>query len=455
MTSRFAFISPALFAFVLAAAVTGCSGGSAQNGAGVIPTSSGVPNSQQQSSQAQSAPVAMPLTAEDLLDASATPNPNWTEFGKTSAHAGFNSAETTLSRTNVGGLTQLWGYATGGQIESSVLVNNGVAYVDSSSGYLYALNASTGSLIWEYQTYEGGSPQDMPAIDGPRIIVPCLIGGNSQENAMCAINTSTGKRVWAYYVDCNCLPPAGVGSAPVASGNYVAFIYANGSTDSDYLLVANSTNGTAIWGTTLAHGPSYSTAAISGTNIYYDPDGKSVCSAVLASGTENWCLSTGSDSVPAVSGGVVYANTTSNGLYAINASTGAELWQYTPTAGNGGGYYNPAAIADGRVYISGIGSGGNLYALNAKTGAVDFITATASSVNTDSSPSIANGVVYVSCQSDLCAFNSFTGKQLYAGTSGAGTSYVSPSIVNGVVYTACGANNLCVFSLPSSSTRAK
>ncbi len=442
MTSRLAFISPIVLAAVVC--VAGCSGASppTSDAIGTVPTSQG-----------QSTAAAMPLTADDVLDASATPDPNWTEFGRTPAHVGFNSVETTLSRTNVGGLTQLWGFSTGGQIQSSVLVNNGVAYVDSSSGYLYALNASTGSLIWQYEAYEGGSPQDTPAINGSRIIVPCLIGGSSQEQAMCAINTSTGKLVWSYYVNCNCLPPASVGSAPVASGKYVAFIYANGSTDSDYVLVANSTTGTAIWGTTLAHGPDYATAAISGTNIYYDPDGKSICSAVLASGTVNWCESTGSDSVPTVSGGVVYANTVNNGLYAFNASTGAQLWQYTPTAGNGGGNYDPAAVANGRVYISGIGFSGNLYALNAKTGAVDFITATGSSVNTVSSPSVANGVVYVSCLSDLCAFNSFTGKLLYAGTSGAGTNYVSPSIVNGVVYTACGANSVCVFSLPSSSSR--
>lgn len=374
---------------------------------------------------------------------------NWPQFGMTAAHIGFNSLETTLKPSNVANLTQLWSFATGAQIEDPILVTNGTAYVNSGDGYLYAVNASTGSLTWKYQTYEGASTQNMPAVASGRIFVPCLLGGNNQKNAMCAISTSTGKRLWAYVVDCNCLPPAGVSSAPVASGNYVAFDYFNGSTNSAYLLVANASSGKPIWSTGLAHGPSFSTAAISNGQIYFDASGSNTCSANLASGAQSWCVTTGNNPTSAVSNGVVYVNTNGSGVFALNASSGAQLWQYSPTAGNGGGYYDPPAEAKGRVYVAGVGFSGNLYALDAASGAVDFITSSdGGAANTTSSPSIANGVAYVECGGFVCAFNAANGTVLYT-PGGSGTQQVSPTIVNGVVYSACGPNSACAYGLKS------
>ncbi len=47
----------------------------------------------------------------------------------------------------------LWKYTTGGQIDhSSPAVTNGVVYVGSFDGNVYALNASTGALLWKYPT---------------------------------------------------------------------------------------------------------------------------------------------------------------------------------------------------------------------------------------------------------------------------------------------------------------
>ena len=56
----------------------------------------------------------------------------------------------------------LWQYATGGYIESSPAVANGVVYVGSDDYNLYALNASTGALLWKYTT--GESIDSSPAV---------------------------------------------------------------------------------------------------------------------------------------------------------------------------------------------------------------------------------------------------------------------------------------------------
>ena len=44
----------------------------------------------------------------------------------------------------------LWKYATGDGTYSSPAVANGVVYVGSDDGNVYALNAGTGALLWKY-----------------------------------------------------------------------------------------------------------------------------------------------------------------------------------------------------------------------------------------------------------------------------------------------------------------
>jgi len=397
-----------------------------------------------------SASIPSSATPSDTqMTAGTSGTAQWLQPYFNGAHTGFNPLETTLNRSNVGSLTQLWSFPTAAQITDPVIVQTGVAYVNSGDGYLYAVNASTGSLIWKYETYEGTTPQNAPVLTRGLLVVPCLVGGDTQKNAMCGIKAATGKRVWAYYDDCNCLPPAGVSSGVVASGTTAVFDYQDGSTSPSYVAAVDVRSGTRIWASpALPHGPDFWSAAIAGGQVFFST-GSGVCAASLASGTQAWCTNLGSEPSIASANGVVYVNSSNNGVFALNASTGAQLWQYTPTAGNSSGNYDPPAIAHGIVYVSGIGGNGNLYGLNASTGAPIFNTSGAgSSAYTASSPSVANGVVYLQCSNGFCAFNSATGAVLFDGGT-PGQDYVSPAIVNGAVYAACGPNSVCAYALPA------
>jgi outer membrane protein assembly factor BamB len=85
------------------------------------------------------------------------------------------------------------------------------------------------------------------------------------------------------------------------------------------------------------------------------------------------------------------------GDYALKASTGALLWNYTTS----GTVDSSPAVANGVVYVGGGDS--NVYALSAGTGVLLWKFATGSSVS--SSPAVANGVVYVgSDDGNLYAF---------------------------------------------------
>jgi PGF-CTERM protein len=74
-------------------------------------------------------------------------------------------------------------------------------------------------------------------------------------------------------------------------------------------------------------------------------------------------------------------------VYALNASTGAKVWNYT----TGLMVLSSPAVANGVVYVG--SDDNNLYALNASTGAKLWSYRTGLWV--EANPAITNGVVYV------------------------------------------------------------
>jgi outer membrane protein assembly factor BamB len=58
--------------------------------------------------------------------------------------------------------TLLWSYSVGASVSSSPSVANGVVYIGSEDAHVYAVNASSGVELWSYQT--GYSIDSSPAV---------------------------------------------------------------------------------------------------------------------------------------------------------------------------------------------------------------------------------------------------------------------------------------------------
>ena len=56
----------------------------------------------------------------------------------------------------------LWRFQTGGNVDSSPAVVDGVVYIGSGDEYVYALDAATGKQDWRFQT--GGYVLSPPAV---------------------------------------------------------------------------------------------------------------------------------------------------------------------------------------------------------------------------------------------------------------------------------------------------
>src|SRR3974377_2075340 len=86
-------------------------------------------------------------------------NVDWAQFNFDAAHDGYNPYQTILSPANVGDVTLKWSYVpSGGAVEGSPAVVGGVVYfgVENTFSHAYyavnAVNANTGSIIWNYVT---------------------------------------------------------------------------------------------------------------------------------------------------------------------------------------------------------------------------------------------------------------------------------------------------------------
>lgn len=211
----------------------------------------------------------------------------------------------------------LWNYTIAGQF-SSILAKGRTVCASSNSedtrnnldaansgGYVYqggvlALNASNGALLWNY-------PIDSSV--GAPIVVDGAVYAVSGDGVLYALNTSDGRAIWSY------TSGTGLGSIQSVDG----YLYVGSSTG---VLCVNAYDGTIVW--------NFAASDFTGSSPSY----------------------------PAYADGVVYVGAngpmffspvTQYNFYAVDASTGEKLWNYTL----GYGVASAPTIENGTVYMGG------------------------------------------------------------------------------------------------------
>jgi outer membrane protein assembly factor BamB len=125
---------------------------------------------------------------------------------------------------------------------------------------------------------------------------------------------------------------------------------------------------------------------------------------------------------------LLYAGSSDNNFYALDAATGALKWKYTGTASF---VYSSATYANGTVYVGGIDN--YVYAFNALTGAILWRHLSATT-GIESDAVAVNGTVYVGTNDDyLLALDATTGNEKWRFLTGGNISS-SPKVANGTVY---------------------
>ena len=133
---------------------------------------------------------------------------DWPSYGQNSANTRTQDQETTLKPTATSGLTPAWTFklsAVGdaGQFESTPVISGGCAFVASSDGVVYAVNATTGAEVWHHALTAsspglGGAIVGSLVISGGRVIALVDESGNGSSTGpyVAALSRSTGALLW-------------------------------------------------------------------------------------------------------------------------------------------------------------------------------------------------------------------------------------------------------------------
>jgi outer membrane protein assembly factor BamB len=308
----------------------------------------------------------------------AAPSQDVPMFRGNLAHTGVYNADGAPSLSGV-----QWKFHTGGLIISSPAIANGLAYVGSTDGYLYAIDLKSGAMRWKFETK--ARVVSSPTVAGG------LVYFSSYDGWFYAIDALAGKLKWKF-------KNAGErrfaathihGSLPVAETMPDPF---------DCYL-----SSPAVWN----------------GNVYFGSGDGNIYALDAVTGKVKWNFHTGDvvHASPAISGGTLFIGSWDSYFYAIDAASGKEKWRFKtgidPDIHNQVGIQSSAAVADGTVYFGCRDS--HLYALDVATGKKRWSFSTGSSW-VISSPAVMNGKVYFAT-SDTALFYALdagSGKQVFS-----------------------------------------
>ena len=218
-------------------------------------------------------------------------------------------------------LKLLWKYKTGGPIQASPVVANGMVYVASTDHTLYALDAKQWGIKWFFKS--GGIIRYAPAVWNNRVYF------SARDNHIYALNAETGEWLWEFRSE------TWMDSPPILSKGR---LYIGAYTNKIYVIDA-TTGG--------LESQSMGRAYIDGVE-YVCAQGQ-LRPAMPQYNVDTWRkLIPFTYSYPAIANGVVYIGARDNRIHALDFESQQEIWSY-PTKG----FIDAApAISDGVLYVT-------------------------------------------------------------------------------------------------------
>ena len=229
-----------------------------------------------------------------------------------------------------------WTFHTRGEVVSSPAVVDGVIYVGSNDGNLYALDQQTGAKKWAFST--GARVASSPAVNHG------LVYFGSYDGNFYAVDTASGKLRWKF---------RNAGERRFAATHLHGFLPVSETMPDPFDTYLSS-------------------PAVSNGSVYFGSGDGNIYALDATTGDLKWKFKTGDvvHASPAIVDGTLYIGSWDSYFYALDSATGKELWRFKtgedPDIHNQVGIQSSATVADGIVYFGCRDS--NLYALDASTG---------------------------------------------------------------------------------------
>lgn len=379
-------------------------------------------------------------------------------------------------RASDGGL--LWRYNTpgpvGGPVADPPVVADGIVYVNANvdqglgyvTGYIYAIRASDGALLWRYTT---GNFVYMGYVYSPTV-ASGVVYVASQAGSLTALRASDGALLWRYTAK-------GQVAVSLAVNGIVYLLDTNIDQGPDYLEALRASDGTLLWRT-----PSYDYLPVVVNNVLYITSQAGLSALQASDGTLLWryaLVGTGFAG-PTILDGVLYTvafkyspdapiSTPTAGyarlvtapinwkmpfkqggpssLYALRASNGTVLWHYhTPGDKNTG--MGVLAVAGGLIYIDTTAdpNKNSISALRASNGSLLWTHASDAPSNW---AVVGQGVTYITLSSGVVsALQARDGKELWRYAI-SGNVYSSPVLDGSTLF--IGAGNGVIYALDATN----
>ena len=202
---------------------------------------------------------------------------------------------------------EIWSDTLSGMIASCMTIWNDMVFIPTYTGPLYALNANTGSIIWEntdaYEGYWDSSP----------VVMDSVIYINGFDGKTRGIAAATGNTIWEVDIT------AGVNYLAATPAYHNGRLYFADQVDTYHCLDAS--NGSSIWS---VPGVQHGSSGIADGIVFYGEGADRGYGKVVAlscdSGNEIWSYQTGNHEIfssPAITDGVVYIAGMDWNLYAF------------------------------------------------------------------------------------------------------------------------------------------
>ena len=313
--------------------------------------------------------------------------------------------------------TIAWEFETAGTVYDGVAVADGAAFVPSTDGNLYAVEADDGVERWRFPVR--GQVRTTPAVAGETVFV----GGDG--GGLYALDVATGAQRWTALTDAGVAP-----SHPVVADGTV---YVGG--DDGGLYAVDAATGDREWRVEAGGGVVTGPAVADGT-VYVGWQASAGAGpgatetggvdAVSVDGDREWRIDPGAiRGPPTVVDGVVYAGTPT-AAHAFDAAGGEELWRFEPASNTGS-----PTVADGLAFLGSLSS--RFYAVDAATGEQAWEFTPGKWPNY--APAVADGVLYLcSWATRVYAVDAATGERRWVRSLENPLS--DPVVADGTVYVA-------------------
>ena len=420
----------------------------------------------------------------------------WPMYLRDLAHSSFVPTENQLNKSQISNLQRTWQLSLGANLAAAPTVSDDVLYFGDWSGYFHAVNAQTGTQLW--QTFVGKSPDPEVATCDPGIGVSsqATVVGNTVyvgggDSAVYALDRRNGAQVWRLplsdpatgsYLWSSIVPYknalyVGVASqddCPLVRGALVRIDLANPQQPLIRYLMAPGANGAGVWSTaavdeatntvyvTTGNGDDPQNIAIGNFTeamLALDADTLNIKSYYLLPEAESQVdLDWGSSATLFTSAGVpMLAATGKDGmLYAFERPSLRLAWTtylavdcVDPMEGCGS-LSTPAY--DGATLFVGAGVrdpnedfGGSVYAIRPADGSVIWVRDTDGTVLAP--VTVANGLLFVPTTEGLEIYDAATGQILWNDRK-RGALYSQVAVVLGTAYSTYVSGDAIAWHIP-------